>query len=514
MTEKEEKRIITIMTNIHPDKEKSLALDEVFNVYNSYKHLFFKQSLTDKNLTEKAFRHNSGKLDRRWSRSIEEDFKGMKDSIQANRKNYITDKEDKVKSVNKEIEKIRFSYNNAKKHKEHFYHKLPSLLKTLRYLSRRKTLLENSLKQLKHDYDNERFSICFGSRKLFNLQYKKHVTHSDWKRKWHESRNHSFRLTGAKHENCGNSNAQLRLVKNNNYQLKLRLPLCMEEQYGKYLLIDNISFSDKRNDIIQQAVLNNQSNDTKVRLPLTVSVSKIKGKYRLSVQLKPVKAEVVTTDIYGVVGIDMNEDNFAVAETDQNGKIIETKIFRFDLKNKSSGQRQNIIIDNMNKAIDYALSKGKNLVYEDLDFRQKKQQLYKSKNKVYNQMLSSFSYKKMTEQLKAGSYRKGIKVCKINPAYTSLVGRLCHSKKYGLSVHESAAYTIARKYYQIKEVIKEFITINHLGKTFMFTVPEKILNSEGDYQLSQLKKWYNNLFKSQSLWKVYENNPSMKTQMG
>ena len=48
----------------------------------------------------------------------------------------------------------------------------------------------------------------------------------------------------------------------------------------------------------------------------------------------------------------------------------------------------------------------------------------------------------------------------------------------------------------------------------MFTVPEKILNSEGNYQLTQLKKWYNNLFKSQSLWKVYQNNLSMKTQTG
>ena len=55
MTEKEDKRIVTIMTNVFPEKESSLVLDEVFTVYNSYKHLFFKQSLTDKNLTEKTF---------------------------------------------------------------------------------------------------------------------------------------------------------------------------------------------------------------------------------------------------------------------------------------------------------------------------------------------------------------------------------------------------------------------------------------------------------------------------
>ena len=47
--------------------------------------------------------------------------------------------------------------------------------------------------------------------------------------------------------------------------------------------------------------------------------------------------------------------------------------------------------------------------------------------------------------------KMGVKAHKINPAYTSLLGKLLHSKGYGLSVHEAAAYTIARKYYQIKE---------------------------------------------------------------
>ena len=64
----------------------------------------------------------------------------MKDSIQANRKNYIADKEDKIKEVNKEIAKVSVRYNNAKNNKEHFSNKIPSLLKNIRYLSRRKTL--------------------------------------------------------------------------------------------------------------------------------------------------------------------------------------------------------------------------------------------------------------------------------------------------------------------------------------------------------------------------------------
>ena len=90
----------------------------------------------------------------------------------------------------------------------------------------------------------------------------------------------------------------------------------------------------------------------------------------------------------------------------------------------------------------------------------------------------------------------GVKAHKINPAYTSLLGRLIHSKRYGLSVHEAAAYTIARKFYQIKELVKSFITLNHHGKTFMFTIPEQILKSADDLKLAKLQRWVKTLYKS------------------
>jgi hypothetical protein len=108
----------------------------------------------------------------------------------------------------------------------------------------------------------------------------------------------------------------------------------------------------------------------------------------------------------------------------------------------------------------------------------------------------------------------GVKAHKINPAYTSLLGKLLHSKRYGLSVHEAAAYTIARKYYQIKEWVKSFITLNHHGKTFMFTILEQILKSDGDLQLAKLQRWVKTLYKSQSKWKVYERTSSLNPSTG
>lgn len=507
---KEKKRIISIMTGLHPEEDQQVILAGIFSVVNSYKHGFFKQSLLNPSLTEKAFRHEDNRLDRRWSRSVEEDVVGMKDSIQSNRKNYLADKKDRLESLNKTIEKISKKYHNALKSPEKFSQQLPGLLKTLRFYYRKKALLEKGIKKLEQDLENERFSICFGSKKLFSKQFNPCITHSDWRRQWQESRHHSFRLTGAKDETCGNGNAQLHFVKNNCYSLKLRIPSALEKQYGKYLVIDNIHFPEKTKSFMQNIILANNDKSSSCRQPLTISVSKIKGKYRLTVQCTPEKVEIATTDTFGVVGMDMNADNLSVADIDKNGKILETRIYRFNLNVKSTGQRENIIIDAMNKAVDFAHSKGKDLIYEDLDFSQKKQQLYKSENKVYNHMLSSFSYLKMKTQLLSRSYKCGVRISKVNPAYTSLTGRLLHSKRYGLSVHEAAAYAIARKYYEIKEIIKKIITLNVKGKTFMFTVPEKILKADSRSQYPLLQKWFKNLWLSQSTWQLHRSqvNPT------
>lgn len=502
---KEKRRIMSIMTGLATDADQQVILSEIFHVFNSYKHSLFMESLRNEKFNEKEFRHQDGRLDRRWSRSAEEDVVGMKDSIQSNRKNYIQNSESELKHVLKKIKAEKEKYDNAKKNEEHFSLKIPNILKSLQYLHRKKIKLENKIKKLKYEMENKRFHICFGSRKTFKKQFNPCVNQEDWLNSWHNSRYNSFRLTGSKDENCGNLNAQLHFVHSNNYKLKIRIPLCLEETYGKYLVIENISFSHKHKEMMQNIILSNNSKDRKKisRRPLTISVAKIKGKYRLTVQFTPDDVKVKTTSLYGVVGMDMNANNFSVADIDENGKIIETKIFRFNLEDKSSGQRENIIFESMNKVVDFALSKGKDLVYEDLDFSQKKNQLYKSDDKKYNDMLSSFAYSKMKAQLLSRCFKMEVKAHKINPAYTSLLGRLLHSKKYGLSSHESAAYTIARKFYSIREVIKSFITMNNKGKTFMFTIPEKILESDGYSQLAKLQRWYKKLFTSQNDWKIY-----------
>ena len=66
-------------------------------------------------------------------------------------------------------------------------------------------------------------------------------------------------------------------------------------------------------------------------------------------------------------------------------------------------------------------------------------------------MLSSFAYAAILNGLKACAIRHGVAVRPVNPAYTSLIGRLKFARRYGLSVHASAALAIGRRAMTLSE---------------------------------------------------------------
>lgn len=96
--------------------------------------------------------------------------------------------------------------------------------------------------------------------------------------------------------------------------------------------------------------------------------------------------------------------------------------------------------------LDYCVKVNKPLIMEQLDFEKKKREfrLY-NKNRRYHQMLSEFSYRKITEKLYSRAYKMKIGINEVNPAYTSVIGRLKYANRKGISVHKAASYVIARR---------------------------------------------------------------------
>ena len=66
-------------------------------------------------------------------------------------------------------------------------------------------------------------------------------------------------------------------------------------------------------------------------------------------------------------------------------------------------------------------------------------------------MLSGLAYDQIHWTLVSRAYREGVGLIRVNPAYTSVVGRTKFSGQYGLSVHHGAAVAIARRYCRFSE---------------------------------------------------------------
>ena len=102
----------------------------------------------------------------------------------------------------------------------------------------------------------------------------------------------------------------------------------------------------------------------------------------------------------------------------------------------------------------YARASGKPVVIENLDFTKKKDQL-EGESPGRSRMLSSFAYGKIRTCFLSRGYREGVEVVEVNPAFSSLMGRVLFMERYGLSVDQAAALVLARRLLNCSEGIPD-----------------------------------------------------------
>ena len=66
-------------------------------------------------------------------------------------------------------------------------------------------------------------------------------------------------------------------------------------------------------------------------------------------------------------------------------------------------------------------------------------------NHRFNRLVHSFAKNKLQKALISRGLKFGFYIKKVNPAYTSVIGRWKYAKMYGLSVHEAASFVIGRR---------------------------------------------------------------------
>ena len=166
--------------------------------------------------------------------------------------------------------------------------------------------------------------------------------------------------------------------------------------------------------------------------------------WRVFVTTEMMDVPVVTDRKCGTIGVDLNADHLAVAETDASGNCVNAWRVPLVTYGKNTHQAEALIGDAVAGVVQYAREVGKPIVIEKLDFRQKKAVL-EGESRKYSRMLSSFSYGKIKAYFVSRGYRRGVEINQVNPAYSSVIGRVKFMERYGLSVHQAAALVLARR---------------------------------------------------------------------
>lgn len=310
-------------------------------------------------------------------------------------------------------------------------------------------------------------SICLGSRKLFekqfNLEENGFEDHVEWRQEWRSKRRSQFFVLGSKDENMGCQGCVMELQPDGKLTLRIRLPYALEEQYGRYLTIENIEI-DYQHKMLRVANLLNIKGPSRryavesdkelfSELPalrgLAVNYRFVRDEkgWRVLISMEKPDLPEVTTDVaLGAIGVDLNRDHLAVCEIDHDGNHVRSWSVPLPRGLRATSRQNRTAIELATKdLVRYAKEVGKPLVIEKLDFAAKKAALHKKRNPKYNAMLSSFSFRVFEQAITRQGLVMGVQVRQVNPAWTSFLGRLKYQNQTRGRGHEAAALVIARR---------------------------------------------------------------------
>ena len=297
------------------------------------------------------------------------------------------------------------------------------------------------------------------------------------------ARSNEFFVLGSRDETSGCQLCVASIADDGSLTLRLRMPDCLVGQYGKYLVMQGVRFAYGHGQVLAALASNaeyvayrREHGDQAVRATaLGQAISyrfKRDGKgWRVFATTELPEVAITTDRRRGAIGVDLNADHLAVAETDASGNYLNAWRVPLVTYGKSQRQSEALIGDAVASVVEYAREVGKPIVIKRLDFRQKKAVL-EGESRRYSRMLSSFSYGKVKAYFISRGYRQGVEVHQVNPAFSSVIGRVKFMERYGLTVHQAAALVLARRLLGCSERIpRRWVAPIGNGVHIAFTVP-------------------------------------------
>ena len=352
---------------------------------------------------------------------------------------------------------------------------------------RRLANLQFRLSGLEADLAAGRVRLCFGSRKLWRKQYdlkaNGYASREAWREEWREVRSNEFFVLGSRDETAGCQLCVASVNDDGTLTLRLRMPDRLAGLHGKYLVVPNVRFASGHDVVLaalgsntEYAVYRRKHGEKAARATTLGQAISYRFKrdakgWRVFATTELPEVEITTDRRRGAIGVDLNADHLAVAETDASGNYVNAWRVPLVTYGKRHHQAEALIGDAVASVVEYARGAGKPIVIERLDFRQKKAVL-EGESRKYSRMLSSFAYGKVKAYFLSRGYREGVEIIEVNPAYSSVVGRVKFMERYGLTVHQAAALVLARRYLGCSERIpRRWVCPVGNGVQVAFTLP-------------------------------------------
>jgi IS605 OrfB family transposase len=395
--------------------------------------------------------------------AIRVQLEGKIASIIELRKERIEDLKRKISSLESAIQKLQ------KKENTHFL---------LHQKKRRLKTLQSHLASLEKDRATKKVRLCFGSRKLFSAQFSLfangYASHEEWKNEWTKRRSNSFFLLGSKDETAGNQSCVATVADDGSLTFRLRVPNVLS-RFGKYLVLKNVRFS-YGHDTIVRTLKERKKDGTSSGVALCYRFINDEKGWWMFLSLPVEKPKQTSRENIGVIGIDINANHLALVETDRNLNPIRHEKIALSTYGKDRNQAKALIGDVVKHVVNWCVQTQKPLVIEKLSFGKKKSELKEIGNPRYSRMLSSFAYNAITMNLKSRSFRDGISITEVDPAYTSVIGKVKFAKRYGLSAHEAAALCIGRRALGGSERLPRHMNKIHIGHGIYGALPLPVRN--------------------------------------
>ena len=204
--------------------------------------------------------------------------------------------------------------------------------------NRRLANLRHRLAGLEADIAADRIRLCFGSKRLWRKQHhladNGYASHQEWLRDWREARSDEFFVLGSRDETAGCQLCVATVADDGTLTLRLRLPDCLAPQHGKYLTIPGVRFAYGHEQVLatlgsnaEYAAYRREHREKVARATeLGQAISyrfKRDGKgWRVFATTQMMDVTVVTDQRHGAIGVDLNADHPAVAETDASGNCV------------------------------------------------------------------------------------------------------------------------------------------------------------------------------------------------